>query len=332
MKSIYLLVLLTLIAGSTAAQRAITFSDLPFEGGQQIEEFRETSASYAASIETEVRKTGNNQVWDFSNAPTTGETYRDTIEYIDPSATLYGSLFPNATHAEQDDDSSFTYYLANTERVEVLGSASPGLVSRNSGLVLFRFPLNFGQNLDETFTVISTDLETGEADTASGRIQVEYSGYGTVRLPQGTFADVVQLKNRSIYETPMGAFISENYSFQQLGTRLTLATYDNPSEGEKRFDFIVATPTNRKAPRVPALLSLAPNPTSGQVQLTFVQRESGPAFIEVVDLLGRRVHTHTHVGSIGIQKLELNLEAPAGVYSLVVRTASGSTAQKLILN
>ena len=332
MKVFYsLLLALVVSSGPAFAQRAITFADFPYSG-QSIDETRETPESYATSVETEVRKSGNNQTWDFSNAPTTGQISRDTTTYLDPATTPYFDLFPNATHAEQDDDSTYSYTLANAQRIESLGSANPSTLVRNSGQVSFIFPMNFGQGIDNEFESLTIIRETEDTTTVTGRWQADYQGYGTFRLPQGTFADVVQLRVRITIDTPFGDFLSEIFLFRQLDSKVDVANYVKPPQGESSFEFTTATPTSRKSPTEPVVLALSPNPTNGRFNLTYVQRETSPLTIEVVDLLGRTVLTQTQAGSVGLQQLQLDLDAPAGVYTVVVRSASGSTAQKLILN
>jgi hypothetical protein len=332
MKTFFLILSGLLIACPALTQRAIVLSDLPFSTTPRIDVMLETDDRYAEQIENEARKTGSNVVWNFSDAPTSGQIYRDTTEFIEASRTPYFDLFPTATLAEENDYDQYTYYLANQERVEILGAASPTAVSRNSGMVLFTLPLNFEQQLGNSFTSISTNLQTQQQDTMTGRVRVDYLGYGTVRLPQGTFSDVAQLRFRFAYNTPLGTIESETYEFISLTNRKLVARFYVDAEGEPSFDYVQDIPTGRQPSKQPVLMALSPNPTNGRFNLTYVQRETSPLTIEVVDLLGRTVLTQTQAGSMGLQQLQLDLDAPAGVYTVVVRSASGSTAQKLILN
>ena len=68
------------------------------------------------------------------------------------------------------------------------------------------------------------------------------------------------------------------------------------------------------------------------MNLDYVQREAGQATVSVVDLLGREVFSQSRDNSAGLQSFSFDLSVPAGVYTVQVRTAAGSVAQKLILN
>lgn len=339
-----LLFSLFLLAATAAnAQRAITFTDLPLDT-LRVTASRATDSTYAESVSAEALKTGASVTWDFSDAPTSGQTVLDTVRYLDPAETPYADEFQDATHAEwSSSDSSYSYYIANEQRYESLGRGQDDTTARNTNFVLMTFPFNFEQELNNEVSSITSTM--GEAiDSSTGQSNTKYAGYGQVKLPQGTVSDVVQLKLENVIDQG-GAHVEINTRlFFNLETKQDVAVYTETLviyvSGEdtllkrftRNFSYDPTAGTSRKSALTPALLSLHPNPTTGDVNLGFFQREAGQATVEVSDLLGRVIYRQTLESGVGPQQTRFKLEAPAGAYLVRVSTPSGATTQKLILN
>lgn len=335
MKKFFAALVLTFGVGvGVQAQQSLTADDYSFDG---TETYMSQGVSNAGTLETEAMKTGASVSWDLSSATPEGNPSEGSVEYVDPSTTPYADEFPDATHASTTDDNFFSYFVFNSERYELLGGGSETSIMKYTGFVMAEFPFDFSEKIDGTYS-IATTTEFGTSTTEGNR-SVEYSGYGSVMLPQGTFEDVIQMKTVQTSETEFFSSTTTNISFFQLGTG-SVANYSKSvtqvtGQGETvnhSFSYNPAEPTSRKANAAPALLNLYPNPSTGDVNLTYVQREAGQATVSVFDLMGRVVFSQTQENAVGIQNLKLSLDAPAGVYTIEVSTASGSVVQKLILN
>ena len=79
------------------------------------------------------------------------------------------------------------------------------------------------------------------------------------------------------------------------------------------------------------LRGVYPNPASGRVEVEFEVSAASAVSVEVLDLLGRRVHrVEDQVGGAGLHRLALNAGSFApGTY--VVRVMAGNTASARLL-
>jgi hypothetical protein len=79
-------------------------------------------------------------------------------------------------------------------------------------------------------------------------------------------------------------------------------------------------------------LSLQPNPTEGIAQLSFDAATNGAIEVEVIDALGRKVHSERVAGLSGRFQRTLDLKAfGSGVYVVNVRSAAGLMTERLVV-
>lgn len=348
-----LLTISLLCVQSLSAQRALTLSDLPAGqpmGQALVSNLVEADSAYSVQIAAAATRSGSNQTWDFSGAPDTEDRTSDTLRYVSPSSTPFANLFPGATHASFDGVLTYSYHVANEQRFELLGTAADVLgavkIERYTNYVWMTFPFAFGQETNQNYRRLSWwDNDPENIDTLQALLKLRYSGNGKVLLPQGAFDDVVQLREEETMNLLDGEYFSQNatYRYVHLPSRKTVALFydfytrvafdtDTLEARTLRFEYTSDAPTSRNASAAPALLGLHPNPSTGQVLLTHYQREAGEAQIEVTDLTGRSVMRQALVANAGLNETRLDIDAPAGVYTVRLTTAAGSGAQKLILN
>ena len=77
-------------------------------------------------------------------------------------------------------------------------------------------------------------------------------------------------------------------------------------------------------------VSLFPNPFNSHTRVVFSQQYSGPVRISVFDLLGRRTTLSDAIFPSGENSVDLQLQAPAGIYFIEVQTNGGVTTVKAI--
>ncbi|MGE0568446.1 MAG: carboxypeptidase regulatory-like domain-containing protein [Bacteroidia bacterium] len=160
-----------------------------------------------------VPTTGTNQVWDYTQANGQFVNIVDTfpVTTVDPSNTPYGQYFPNATHAgfmrtpfqaRFVVDSNYTYWDINKTGMYIVGGFSikhmidSTLIYTNKE---FYTPEYFAyQNVvSDTANYIGhfANIYGYKAKVRGGKIKTtEYIGYGTLKLPHGTYNDVALIK------------------------------------------------------------------------------------------------------------------------------------------
>jgi hypothetical protein len=182
----------------------ITASDLPTVGTEVIN-LRDFNLS------VDVGQPGANQVYDLSGLISTGE---DTLTYLDPSQTIYSSMFPNASISMYTStDSSYAFMKLNANDLSLTGMTMPNplgmgenaVVKANDDLIQLTFPstylTTFTDAGDMTSSSISfyqevspsplTYFDSIRAQVIMNRTSI-IDGWGTLNTPFGTTFNVLR--------------------------------------------------------------------------------------------------------------------------------------------
>lgn len=152
-------------------------------------------SSYAVHIVTDPGSSdpnisGANVTWDFSSA--TLELNQATVSYALPSATPYAASYPASNLAQVISvagSTIYAYFELSTSQLDILaedvGSPDPSVYSTP------KTPLMFPFGYQDSF--VDNYIESG----VGYNVTREYTGYGTLILPTGTFTNVVKMESTS---------------------------------------------------------------------------------------------------------------------------------------
>ena len=133
---------------------------------------------------------GSGKTWDFSNL-VVGSTFL-IYNYVAPSTTPYGTLFPDATVSYMNDP-VYGYYKVTSSDYETIGLSS----SLNSWIysdpeIMITYPFSFGSNLVDN--LYATSFYQGINHYRIGTRTTVADGYGTLIMPSGTYNNLLRLK------------------------------------------------------------------------------------------------------------------------------------------
>jgi hypothetical protein len=141
---------------------------------------------------------GTGVTWDFSGIGVAGRLA--TKRYgLAPSATPYAALYPNASHCERTVQAdtkvdNYQYYLADGGSMKVIGAAGGVIDSTrySDPDEVMKLPFTYGDSLYDSASLIQY-VKGSRLQTEQGRTTVA-DGYGTLKLPNGTFTSVLRYK------------------------------------------------------------------------------------------------------------------------------------------
>jgi trimeric autotransporter adhesin len=133
-----------------------------------------------------------------------------------------------------------------------------------------------------------------------------------------------------------GTYIIYPESYKYYTTPSDVITLDatTPTVGSVNFKKHTTSGTITPAPsRIPApqmeQYHIAPNPTSGEIVITWPSVTSGNAVVTVNDLTGRTVYSNEFNAATGKANVELHLEN--GIYFIAVKTINYNSGTKLVI-
>lgn len=340
------LVVSVLLASAASAQISLTSADVfPFPAGQPVSFVvastgAEVSEGDRSEINGLVVRAGAGRTWDFTGigfgAPSTSTTTR----FDDPAGLPGADGFPNATLAFQEGGAgtpSLTYATLTDDAYAVLGVVFPGgaadgrdsvLTYVPDGLRRLAFPYTIGTTVSGEAALV---IAPNPVLNASVRESVEVVGYGTLVLPTGSYACLMEERRT----TTTGTFGGQETSFTATTYRWTtkegaVASATNfvvPGQGRVYSARYAAPEGATGTPAEPAAAALTlvafPNPARGSTALRLTTAAPLPVRVEVWDALGRRVAL-LHDGPVGAGATVFSFDARAvapGVY--VARVDAG---------
>jgi len=180
---------------------------------------------------------GPNQVWDYSFSNNQFMNVVDTFlsKMLDPATTPYSQYFPGATHAtfirtpfDNFSDSLYSYFLVNQDGTYNLGGfniRSPYDSTIKNTNTEFMAPTDItylGGFTDTTrYVGFAKNYQGFKVKIKGTKYKTEtYVGYGTLKLPNGTFNKValIQETNNAIDSIYADLLNNGNYTYQGLNT------------------------------------------------------------------------------------------------------------------
>lgn len=252
-----------------------------------------TSVTYYSIAPQPAGNGGANVTWDFSGV---GAGTPGTGNYVACNAATNCSNFPGSNLVAQAGGGS-AYYIADNTRLAINGTVTPaGTVVYANPEDWTRYPVTYNTNYTDNFTASVTSTATVNR---SGTITVTADGWGTLKLPNRTYNNVLRVKHEEAYSdmlngVPIGSYTSTIYTWhspsykEYLLSKTTLL-----ANGQTLADAM--TYTSQTGVGIAALselegsLQVGPNPVRGILHLRFETTANTELRITLTDLLGRPV-------------------------------------------
>lgn len=193
--NIFLFVFTLLYVNTIIAQPVLTNKTIPNVGEKYSYSYYDTTGVKPGTFGAGIN-------WDFSNiVKLTGADETVAFEIVDPSNTPQADLFKEATYAYMQSlnntNNAYGYYKASNDKIERLGTGfDEGSEILTDLELTSKFPFTYLGSYKDKF-VGKLDVEAdGEKMTLNrgGEISVLADAYGSVKLPNGTFSNVLRLK------------------------------------------------------------------------------------------------------------------------------------------
>ncbi|MEZ5014024.1 MAG: T9SS type A sorting domain-containing protein [Chitinophagales bacterium] len=274
---------------------------------------------------------GAGVTWDFSDITVSAGS--GSYSFVDPAKTGDGGAFPGANIAASDGLGNFTYFSLTGTSYSLYGASAGGvIVPYSDPEKLLQFPFHF---MDEFTDHLHAEFTSGVDFVRDGDITVEVDGYGTLKLPSGTYTNVLRVKAVEDYQdVPDGIPLTYEYLFTEYywyrpGTVGPLLEYFNqdvtiggaPSNYKSLYvnDDIVLQ-INDQIPGA-ELVSVWPNPATAIVHIGGYDL-TGATDYSVTDMTGKSIVPITAVP--GMYGFDIDLsQLPAGIYMLELITPGG---------
>lgn len=277
---------------------------------------------------------GANLVYDFSSLSQVGNEI--TYDYILPANTPYGSKYPGATLSFLSQTTTggagFTYLKTSASGYEILGvaTAEMQLVYSNSQ-VFAQYPVTYNSTFTDNFAGQGTNTQ-GFTTHRKGTSTSVADAWGTLKLPQGTFTNVLRIKTTQEIRDSinfMGTdFVSVSravsYSFfrddiqQQLLT-INYLTFVDPLSGNestsKTVMYYPETATNNPSSVQNAEKAfkgdIYPNPATNQITFS---PQAGATHYTITNVLGKLYNSQPIVAT---EPQTVDVSAlPQGIYTI----------------
>ncbi len=268
----------------------------------------------------------------------------DTTFFLNCTATPYCDSFPGASLAMLND-SDWAYGFSGTDGVQMIGVYSEGnYLHFDNPHRISSYPLTYGSTYKDTFT---TQLNFMGIDIfVTGRSTNTADGWGTLKLPNGTFPNVLRVQT-TLIQKDSANFMgipqvtetqTESYSWYMAGFHSPLLTLDYDTAGTGTL-YLAGAKYYKATPPPPTTgigdvagnngLHIYPNPASGVVNIQLSGR-SERTTVSVLDMAGREVSGTVAEHSNNVT-LPLN-DIPAGTYMLrIIADGQAPETAKLIV-
>lgn len=307
--------------GNILSAQNLTRSDIYYHAGENYTMFFSDSVSYGTS--------GIGVTWDLSAM---NNNYQQAITVGDFSDASYpnGDLYVDLGYETRIYKSTDTLI----EEVGVIG-LSNGYYSISDPMIFMKFPITPAYSYSDTFVFSYTS--NGHSMTGVESLQNEFSGYGTLITPFGTFTDVVRIKSSSTVTNTDNVngntyhHTETTYNWYKTGVHHELATITEGNNDSQPFYgvYYFDVPANLGLEENASThLSLSPNPTSdvvtiksnelitgiefytvsGELSLTHSMNESNTAEVTISSLNSGiyMVKIYGKDGSISVQRITKN--------------------------
>lgn len=285
---------------------------------------------------------GENVTWDFSNLV---EDEALSFEYVQPSETLWGYQFPNATLCGISNDGYHSYYRVDDNMLIIEGYAGYTDEGQLDTLKLIYtdveelipLPLQYGDTHADTFEGVSQVAGLGV--NFDGEIDMEVDGYGTLILPNGTYSNAIRYHfSRTQTNTVFGqptTTTKEQWGWMSPDHRfwLCLMETNDTGFGEEDIVWYVKNPLALSSQELQVQdIQVYPNPVDKGSQVHFSADFEAQASIGLYSLTGQLLEQSQQYLQPGENVLQLEGLPVGGLYLLRIETRQKVLISKLLIN
>jgi hypothetical protein len=267
---------------------------------------------------------GASQTWDLSSISSTASS---SLTFNAPNAS-----FPASTVTQYDAAGS-SLYMEQTNAAQIIHGMDAGgtVITYSNPQTHLGFPLSMSSSGNDTHACTFTS--GGFPFDRAGSTTWEVDGWGTVITPNGTYTDVLRVKQTQTYvDTYAGGTIDydvEIYSWMKAGIHYPLASMTNvvTSLGSNQYGTYATGPLGVDELNNFAF-NLSPNPCQDIIHVS--STEGTIESVRIVDISGMEtpagVRVQTNDETIDISSLK------SGVYFVTLQLSDGrqSKAQKIV--
>lgn len=181
------IIVLTIFASQAFGQMTLTSSYNPVPGNVEAWAICDTTNISPGN-------SGANQTWNF-----TGLIRQDSarVTYLSPGSTPYSAQFPTSNIASNSGDSGYNYGTTSSGSYLLNGTQSPDiLIQYTDPQKEMQYPFTYGSSFTDNFSANYTVGTTQIFET--GTSNVSGDAWGTINLPDGSFANALRVKHLMI--------------------------------------------------------------------------------------------------------------------------------------
>jgi hypothetical protein len=288
-------------------------------------------------------QTGANFTWDYSNLKTT--TTKVYSVYFDPEPTPYISSFNNATLAA-GAAGYYSYYYADTNKYEWLGSGSSSYVMVNTDPLKYcMFPFKYGDQMNDS--MYATYTQSSVSHQYSGAISLFADGWGTLKLPKNTYSNVLRTKSQQYNKDTSDGIKTETYYtvicwydgihniplVRSLDSKKYTSGNPIPTINKTiniaEFTDIVSIPSFNNLQSV----KIFPNPAQEELFVEINLKQNANVEIQLIDILGKLVRTiDSKVLGVGIGQNTIDISGLSkGIYTVKIITGQEVQFNRIVI-
>lgn len=267
----------------------------------------------------DIGPSGADVTWDFSDITLSGMSYGYT--FVTPGSTGLAGDFPGANLAMEQDGGVYAFYKISASEYTLYGVYNiASTVFYSDPETILTFPMSYGTTFSDN---LYSEFTSGVDVVRSGSISVEADGYGTLKLPGGTYENVLRVVAHEVYSDEfVGLPVSTdydftNYYFMREGTKGPLFQYNymvigglTPTTQESAVVNSNIGPLSINQENAVASIGVFPNPAHDYVTINLQNIEADQVII--MDMAGRQVLTAT-AGFDNYVRFNVE-ELPGGIY------------------
>jgi len=267
---------------------------------------------------------GENQTWDFSSLTS---SYTENDSTYAPSATPYYVTFPSANASVYDGISMYGYYNTNVDSLTFFGNkdnSNNTYICSDPQQILI-YPLTYNSTFIDNFSAISTSSGTTTTITETDTILSD--GYGTLKLPSGTFTNVLRIKrtglSTQVTDGVTNYYQVKMYFWYSPGTHLYILRMSyNSGSYRPIYRSGISTDIIENKEYVNDIV-MFPNPTSDNISI-ITKQNSDIEFLNIEGQIIKKLKITDNKTDIDIS------DFASGVYIIRAQSDSGITTEKFI--
>lgn len=242
---------------------------------------------------------GTSAIWNASSLQPQAGYPLIHLQYGSPSSTANGTLFPLSNYVQYDPALTsvlqYEYYNFSADSMVMVGEYSPSgahEIYQDPDKHLI-FPFNYNQSFTDNYSKTNYSNATTVSSYQTGTRLVQFNGYGTLTLPQGTISDVGMITETRT--NSLGPNSTDITWIKISSGKLLLKYSENAGDITIAYNADLNVSVNENSLLQKSFVS--PNPCYDKATVHFDNSEGNQVEVEMTNLLGEKVLTVKSVSS-----------------------------------